>query len=760
MKNNPFKKHENENSMPAGDKPRFNFSLFAIVFLGIVCYVCLCRINAYSNRLTNLHEPQAEKTLMESHMQNDPEIWGEVARYARNLNRFFIYHRNFYAIPDSEKVTSDDLIEDMAIINRNLNIGLENAAEEYNKTILDPTQSYSQKEQAEEVFESNVAKLLENYSFEMESAKTARLRDRISNYFAIENYLDTTMEFAYIINDAVLERSFSNVSGSSDLDNYTENEIYINIDISKIFDTFNGIPLSDSYAQNGITGFIMIPKDQPAGSIIQSGIDRVLNLKTSQINFARAQVNGYTVVLCICLVLIGLITFKSMTPHVNSVKNGSALVLQKYMKIPFTLKFILAIFSVSGIMEFFTWPFEISVSLYSHEIVQTILNIFSTYAAVILIILLGFYIIWLFQGKHKFSKEVECQFIWSLINSIKIMRKFSPVFMPMLSLWLLLVALIFVFFGFYIIISIGLEPSAFLIAALCLAFSFFICLVALILVSYTKLSYYIKNLSEGNLVEIPEESDFLSSPINALNRLSEGLKITLNEMVSAERTKTELITNVSHDLKTPLTSIINYVSLLKESRIEDPAIREYVNILEQKSDRLRVLIEDLFEASKLSSRSMALSYESVDVVQLLSQAIGEMSEKFENKNMEIRFKPSEQKIMVMLDGQRMWRVFENLLNNIVNYSPAGSRAYITLTDNETGVEITMKNISSFELDFDANELFERFKRGDAARTTEGSGLGLSISKDIVELHNGKMDIFIDGDLFKVVVFLNKSAAND
>jgi len=746
--------------MPAGDKPRFNFSLFAIVFLGIVCYVCLCRINAYSNRLTSLHEPQAEKTLMESHMQNDPEIWGEVARYARNLNRFFIYHRNFYAIPDSEKVTSDDLIEDMAIINRNLNIGLENAAEEYNKTILDPTQSYSQKEQAEEVFESNVAKLLENYSFEMESAKTARLRDRISNYFAIENYLDTTMEFAYIINDAVLERSFSNVSGSSDLDNYTENEIYINIDISKIFDTFNGIPLSDSYAQNGITGFIMIPKDQPAGSIIQSGIDRVLNLKTSQINFARAQVNGYTVVLCICLVLIGLITFKSMTPHVNSVKNGSALVLQKYMKIPFTLKFILAIFSVSGIMEFFTWPFEISVSLYSHEIVQTILNIFSTYAAVILIILLGFYIIWLFQGKHKFSKEVECQFIWSLINSIKIMRKFSPVFMPMLSLWLLLVALIFVFFGFYIIISIGLEPSAFLIAALCLAFSFFICLVALILVSYTKLSYYIKNLSEGNLVEIPEESDFLSSPINALNRLSEGLKITLNEMVSTERTKTELITNVSHDLKTPLTSIINYVSLLKESRIEDPAIREYVNILEQKSDRLRVLIEDLFEASKLSSRSMALSYESVDVVQLLSQAIGEMSEKFENKNMEIRFKPSEQKIMVMLDGQRMWRVFENLLNNIVNYSPAGSRAYITLTDNETCVEITMKNISSFELDFDANELFERFKRGDAARTTEGSGLGLSISKDIVELHNGKMDIFIDGDLFKVVVFLNKSAAND
>ena len=754
MKSNPFKKHNSENTMSVDGKPLFNFSLLAVIFLGIVCYVSLCRINAYSTKLISLNAPHAEKSMMEEHMQSDVEVWGEVARYARNLNRFFIYHRNFYAIPDSEKVTTDDLLEDMAMINRNLSSGLENAAEEYNRVLLDPLQTYAEKEEAGEAFDLTVTKLLENYGYEIELAKAARLRDRISNYFAIENYLDTTREFAYSINDSVLGRSFSNVVGSS-FDSYTENETYISIDVSKIFDTFNGIPLSDSFAQNGITGFIMIPKDQPSGSIIQSGIDRVLSLKASQIDFATTQMNGYIIALCISLSLIALIILRGIMPHKDSTRNGSMLILNGYLKIPFTIKLIFAVFAVSGIANFLTWPSVISNNLYSYEVVQTILNVFNSYIVVLLLMLSVCYLVLTFQGKHKFSREVECRFVDNLVSSIKIMRKFSSIFIPMLSLLLSLAALVFIILGLYIMFSMGLEPSALPIAVSCLVFALLLCLITLILVNYAKLSYYIKSLSEGNLVNIPEESGFLSNPINALNRLSEGLKISLDEMVSAERTKTELITNVSHDLKTPLTSIINYVSLLKESHIEDTAINEYINILEQKSDRLRILIEDLFEASKLSSRSMALSYESVDVVQLLSQAIGEMSEKFENKNMEIRFKPSHQKIMVMLDGQRMWRVFENLLNNIVNYSPAGSRAYITMTDNDASVEITMKNISSFELDFDANELFERFKRGDAARTTEGSGLGLSISKDIVELHNGKMDIFIDGDLFKVVVVLNK-----
>ena len=754
MKNNPLKKHNDENTMPSGGKARLNFALFAVIFLGIVCYVSICRINAYSIKLAALNAANAEKIMMEEHMQNDTEVWGEVTRYARNLNRFFIYHRNFYTIPDSEKVTADDLLEDMAMINSNLNSGLEKAAMEYNRIILDPSMTYEEKEAAGKTFDLAVAKLLENYGYEIELAKSSRLRDRISNYFAIENYLDTTREFAYSINDSVLERSFSNIVGSS-LDSYTKNETYISINIAQIYDTFNGIPLSDSFAQNGITGFIMIPKEQPSGSIIQSGIDRVLNLKASQINFAKAQINGYMIALCVCFAIIILIVFKSMVPNKDAVLNGSALIINGYLKVPFVLKFIFTVSAVSGVINFLDWPNAISKNLYSYDIFQTLLNTLGSYVVVLLLLFSLCYWALTFQGKHKFTNEVEYRFAAKLINSIKIMRRFSLVLIPALSLLLSLTALVFIVFGLYILFSIGFDFPSALIAVLCLAFASLLCFITLILINYAKLSHYIKSLSEGNLVDIPEEKGFLSSSINTLNRLSEGLKISLNEMVSAERTKTELITNVSHDLKTPLTSIINYVSLLKESPIEDPAVNEYVNILEQKSDRLRILIEDLFEASKLSSRSMALSYESIDVVQLLTQAIGEMSEKFESKNMEIRFKPSQQKIAIMLDGQRMWRVFENLLNNIVNYSPSGSRAYITMTDDESRVEITMKNISSFELDFDANELFERFKRGDAARTTEGSGLGLSISKDIVELHNGKMDIFIDGDLFKVVVILNK-----
>jgi signal transduction histidine kinase len=187
--------------------------------------------------------------------------------------------------------------------------------------------------------------------------------------------------------------------------------------------------------------------------------------------------------------------------------------------------------------------------------------------------------------------------------------------------------------------------------------------------------------------------------------------------------------------------------------LKDETAREYVDILKQKSQRLKLLIEDLFEAAKLSSHSMELTQDPADIVELLKQSIGEMSEKFEDMGLDIKFSSNTDRYIMMLDGQRMWRVFENLLNNILKYAPKGTRVYITLNNTGDNIEITMKNISAFELDFMGNDLFERFKRGDSARTTEGSGLGLSITKDIIELHGGKMDIVIDGDLFKVIILL-------
>jgi signal transduction histidine kinase len=212
---------------------------------------------------------------------------------------------------------------------------------------------------------------------------------------------------------------------------------------------------------------------------------------------------------------------------------------------------------------------------------------------------------------------------------------------------------------------------------------------------------------------------------------------------------------VSHDLKTPLTSIISYVNLLKELHLDNESAGEYIDVIENKAMRLKVLIDDLFEASKLSSGQMKLDKNPSDVVSLLRQTMGELSYKIEESGIEFKTDLPDSPVILNIDGQKMWRVFDNMLNNILKYSPKGSRAYIDISDAEDKVTIVFKNVSSYSLNFDTNELFERFKRGDAARVTEGSGLGLSIARSIVELHGGKMSLVTDGDLFKIIIELKK-----
>ena len=212
------------------------------------------------------------------------------------------------------------------------------------------------------------------------------------------------------------------------------------------------------------------------------------------------------------------------------------------------------------------------------------------------------------------------------------------------------------------------------------------------------------------------------------------------------------IPNVSHDLKTPLTSIINYIELIKkEKNIEPDYINDYIKVLDSKSKRLKILIEDLFEASKASSGNLEINMDKIELRQLLRQSIGEMEEKILESNLDIRLNLPEDKVYIYADGRRMYRVLENLLSNIIKYSLNNTRVYIDLNVNEGKVTLIMKNISSYELNFDPVEIMERFKRADESRNTEGSGLGLAIAKDLVNLQGGKFHIEIDGDLFKSVL---------
>ena len=238
-----------------------------------------------------------------------------------------------------------------------------------------------------------------------------------------------------------------------------------------------------------------------------------------------------------------------------------------------------------------------------------------------------------------------------------------------------------------------------------------------------------------------------------LNRINESMNVVVDEKVKSERFKTELITNVSHDIKTPLTSIINYVDLLGKEEIENETANEYIEVLDRHSKRLKKLVEDLVEASKASTGNLAVNFEKCDVGVLLNQAIGEFDERFRKANITSLLKIHSENVIINADGRHLWRVFENLLSNICKYSLAGTRAYIDLYTNESQAIITFRNISKYELDLSETELTERFVRGDKSRNTEGSGLGLSIARNLIELQNGEIKIDTDGDLFKVTLRL-------
>ncbi len=240
-----------------------------------------------------------------------------------------------------------------------------------------------------------------------------------------------------------------------------------------------------------------------------------------------------------------------------------------------------------------------------------------------------------------------------------------------------------------------------------------------------------------------------------INSISDGLQNAVNDRMKSERLKTELITNVSHDLKTPLTSIVNYVDLMKKENIEPPKAKEYLEVLDRQSKKLQKLTIDLLDASKASTGNMAVSFEKTDVNVFLSQILGEYSEKLELNSLELITGEVPESTYIYTDGRLLWRVFDNLLNNIVKYAHPGTRVYALVNVTEEKVVFEFKNISKYSLNITSDELMERFVRGDSSRNTEGSGLGLSIAKSLTELLKGKFDIVIDGDLFKAVLSFDK-----
>lgn len=274
--------------------------------------------------------------------------------------------------------------------------------------------------------------------------------------------------------------------------------------------------------------------------------------------------------------------------------------------------------------------------------------------------------------------------------------------------------------------------------------------------NYNEICDITQNMAEGNL-EVDLESDLgvFNSLKEDLSNIQIGFKKAVDEEVKSARMKTDLISNVSHDLKTPLTSIITYVDLLKNEDLSDEDRKLYLDTLDKKSQRLQALIEDLFEMSKATSGNIKLNIMDVDIVSLMKQIILELSDKIEESELIVKSNFPSEKIVLPLDSQRTFRVFENLIINITKYAMPKSRVYIDIINEEDKVEITLKNMSATEIDFNVEEITERFVRGDKSRNTKGSGLGLAIAKSFVELQGGEFKIRVDGDLFKVLITFDK-----
>ena len=264
----------------------------------------------------------------------------------------------------------------------------------------------------------------------------------------------------------------------------------------------------------------------------------------------------------------------------------------------------------------------------------------------------------------------------------------------------------------------------------------------------------LKKITDGELhYKIPCEKLIgeQKTVAESINSIGAGLDAAVENSIKNERMKTELITNVSHDIKTPLTSIINYIDLLKRENLSDPKIAGYLDVLDAKAQRLKILTEDVVEASKASTGNITLEMTNLNLVEMLHQVIGEFQEKIEAKNLKLMVNLPEEPVMIYADGRRMWRVLANIFNNTAKYAMEGTRVYVDLKKRDGKVSFSLKNISAEPLNISADELTERFIRGDGSRSTEGSGLGLSIAKSLTELQKGEFQVYLDGDLFKVMI---------
>lgn len=451
--------------------------------------------------------------------------------------------------------------------------------------------------------------------------------------------------------------------------------------------------------------------------------------------------NG-VIALFILSLSIAISCFMFLVYSIGRKENFDGVYINWFNKIPFDVLFLLLFIVSSFVGSTYYFPNEV-ISVTSYSLVL----LFVLSACVRLKSPKWWQNTAIYKLKDLFIKLIK--YIW---NSI-----FSPSAATPVIVKVLIVFAVILLAQFILALSIFYADMYFIVIALIEIFIIFPFI--LIIISWTKnLGTGAKEISKGNSsYKIDSKKMLLEFRELAenINNIGGGINLAVEEKMKSERLKTELITNVSHDIKTPLTSIINYVDLIKKEDSDNENIREYTKVLERQSHKLKRLITDVVDASKLSTGNIETNLCSIDIAMIITQVQGEYYDKLMEKNLQIHLRGTDKPIMIMADPRHLQRVFDNLINNIIKYTMEGTRVYLDLKDIDGKAIIEIKNISKYQLNISEDELMERFVRGDSSRNTEGNGLGLSITQSLINAQNGEMSINIDGDLFKVTIKFNK-----
>lgn len=622
------------------------------------------------------------------------------------------------------------------------------------------------KEEAIKEAEANIRSIFNNLSEEEIKSKIEESRkiimeedDSVEQYFNYiyentKNTLYGNVNIEFFFKDSsgakITNINDSNIENQIEENNFINNEdyYYMYFPKSKVRDnkSFYSVELANlynylDYSDDNLVRYYRIPKELKVGDVLYDSFAE----REANISFINKKI-GITTFIGIIGIVLALIIFKKR-------KNKDVSFVESvYVKLPIDIRFI--IFMISLIT--FNDLIKNVIPYYSYtEYCNLVILKSAIYT------LLDYYflkdIVLILNNQRKIGKILLLKLYKYILNIIKSndtikTNKFKFILIISLSV----IAVFCLWLEAFAYWSYGLM--VFSRAYLCIYILLSSILSVIIFREITILESNALRISKGNYKDESKKGKIivLKNIESNIITIEDGLKKALDKAIISEKMKSELITNVSHDLKTPLTSIINYIDLLKEENITDEKKKKYLEVLDIKSKRLKILIEDLFEASKAVSGNMNFMKEDLNIVSLLRQVIGELEEKISQANLDIITKWPEEKAMLYLDGRKTFRVYENLINNIIKYSMKNSRVYIDVINNEDDVIVIMKNISAYQINFTEEEIIERFKRGDQSRSTEGSGLGLSIAKSIVELQGGDFKIEIDGDLFKVITKFNKN----